>query len=321
MKPNDSAPLDAVTPGAKTADVEQFPVKDLRFHPFNEKIYGPDVPQALTASVKECGLAAAIMATSTTKTVVHGTCRTKAAHAAGLETVPVIFIDEPATEEDFEDLIVRYNVGRDKTNEQKSREFAHFLGREIAAVAAAKLAQKGKKSVPKLPPTKSRDVAAAKVGGKSSSLEKGAKVVEAIDKLLTEGKQVEARLLRDVLNKDGFDPALKKGQREGWIPKPDAKVREDKVAGEVVPAEEADQNEAPEPLVAAEPAAPTPVADAVADNPAESHIAALRQLKQFIRGGGADELDDDAKEELSDAFDAVRQALEEAGLIPELVAA
>ncbi len=303
--------------------------KALRIHPFNSTIYGDDLTESLAMSVKEAGVGTPVMVTRKTRTVASGSTRVRAADAAGLETVPVIFIDEPASDDEFEELIVRFNMGRIKSNETLAREFQHALEREMAAEAAAKRAKKvrGTDPVVKLEPGKSRDRAAVRVGIGASSLEKGLKVVQAIDRLLAEEKTDEAQVLRKTLNHDGFDPAYQRGLREGWIAKPKAKKRKDPKVQ--TPESEGDaaanppvQAEAPEVQEVQGPQAPQQVvADADVDNSVDAHIEALRRLKVFVRSGGTEGLGQETKGMLGDAFDEVRKALEEAGVILEMVLA
>ena len=67
------------------------------------------------------------------------------------------------------------------------------------------------------------DIAAKQVGLSRPTAVKGAQVVQAIDRLIAEGKQDEAEELRAVLNGQSFDAAIQAAMKAGHIEQPPPK--------------------------------------------------------------------------------------------------
>jgi hypothetical protein len=190
----------------------------LHAHPLSESIYGSDLPQSVLASVKEEGICSPLIVSKGKMQVISGSTRLKVAQKLNMKAVPVLFLDQQLTSEEEQDLLLKYNVTRDKTNEIRVREFKCYLEIEKGlAQHRVPVPKNDTAQVPNLAPKKSRDVAAEKVGASHSSLQNGLKAVEAIDRLTREGKFEDANRLRRVLNENGYSQAKNLAVNQCWI--------------------------------------------------------------------------------------------------------
>lgn len=218
--------------------VEQVPVDELSPHPLNEKIYGPSDLEGLVASVGDGGITSALTArwVDGKRQLIGGHRRREAAKLAGLTHVPVLMV-EVKDERTGAQRLVQDNVGaREKTNEERIREYAILKPTEAAAAKTRQQAagkQEGKNPAP--PPAdaagKAGDIAAKKVGKSRPWAEDGLKVVAAIDELTAKGQPEKANGLRALLNKS-TDGALKSAMAAGYLPKPEAKGSKPRTAKE-----------------------------------------------------------------------------------------
>ena len=208
-----------------SAEIHWVEPDKLHLNPLSDNIYGSDVPAALLASITENDIQSPLIVAKVSMKVISGNTRLRVAQQLSKVKVPVLFVETDLTGEEEQNLVLSHNVSRDKTNEIRVREYECYLDieRELAKqrVAAGK---KGAATVPNLAPSKSRNVAADKVGGSHSSLETGLKVVKAIDKLTSDGKIQEASRLRKVLNENGYSPAKNLAVNQGWLVEDSPKV-------------------------------------------------------------------------------------------------
>jgi hypothetical protein len=155
----------------------------------NEKIYGESLPDdALKASIATHGIFNPIII-NRNKEIISGTRRWLAAQAAGFDRVPVISLLEETEDGLLSELfLIESNHYRDKTPEQKGREFIE-LKRIEAGLAKQRQAQspggKGKRllkeNLPEAITGQSRDKAADAVGLSAKTAEKLATVVQLAD--------------------------------------------------------------------------------------------------------------------------------------------
>ncbi len=218
----------------------------LHLNTLSDKIYGRDIPVALLASITENDIQAPLIVAKLSMTVISGNTRLRVAQQLSKEKVPVIFVETDLTREEEQNLVLSHNVSRDKTNEMRAREFGCYL--QIEKELARQRAATGRiaaSKVPNLAPTKSRTIAADKVGASHGSLETGLKVVTTIDRLVADGKGAEAERLRKVLNENGYSPAKNLAVNQRWLVEDKRKVAK-RSKSSALPA--------PDPLAVLEPA-------------------------------------------------------------------
>lgn len=201
-----------------SSEIHWIAPKQLEINPLSDNIYGSDVPTALLASITENGIKSPLIVAKASMRVISGNTRLRVAKQLSLEKVPILFIEGQISDEEEQNLVLSHNVARDKTNEMRVREYRCYL--DIEKELTRQRVAAGKKrsaTVPNLAHSKSRDVAADKVGGAHSSLETGLKVLKTMDKLTAEGKTEEAARLRDILNANGYSPAKNLAVNQGWL--------------------------------------------------------------------------------------------------------
>ena len=101
-------------------------IANLRVHPLSVKVYGTDEDVSdLVASIRQHGILRPLVATAD-NLVISGKRRLAAAIQVGLDQVPVVV--SPLTDAvEIELFLLEDNRTRDKTNEQKAREYAERL--------------------------------------------------------------------------------------------------------------------------------------------------------------------------------------------------
>ena len=300
------------------ARIVMVPPADLNPDPQSQKRYGVGASEGLRASIEDNNILTPLIVDRRTMTLIDGHSRHSVAGELGIELVPVIFVNGANSE-----APIARNTYRDKTSEMRVREFIELVAIEKEKAKLRKrLKKEEREKVPKLGPSKSRDRAAAKSGLSATSLETGSDVVKAIDDFKAKGDMARANRLRDTLNKDGIKPAHDLAVEIGAIKiekkkevvvaakgKPEAKkaaarhqgVGGAKAAGVVVPAPIAN------------------IPEAELDDSVDVHIAAIRGAAKFVRRADDAELSEDARGALGDAYHELRGALEEAGIILEVV--
>jgi len=182
-------------------------ISELKPHPLNAEIYGDGCNEELLNLIQKNGVKDeyALVITGDqaycgANVIISGHRRFNAAQMAQISEVPVI-ISNKTTQEDIEELLVLGNVGsRERTIEQKAREYKAL--KRIEAARAEKRMLSGKKNpMANLPQGTSREFAAEKVGMKARTAEKAVKVINVIDKAKELGEQKIAQDITDTLNK------------------------------------------------------------------------------------------------------------------------
>jgi ParB-like chromosome segregation protein Spo0J len=187
--------------------VELRDPKKLKNHPLNLRIYGDKPDPEFVASVKEHGITDPLHVLAD-GTVVLGNRRKQAAVINSIKEVPVIVRVDLVDPLEIERVLILGNRYREKTTEQKAREYERF--KEIEAEQAAQRSAANLKRgehVPD-PPKKtdrekqgdSRKNAAEAVGMSATTAERAATVVHKIDELTAAGDTESAAALADTLN-------------------------------------------------------------------------------------------------------------------------
>jgi protein gp37/ParB-like chromosome segregation protein Spo0J len=200
----------------------------LRPHPDNLAIYGDADPRdaELLENIRTRGMLHPLLVTRD-GVIISGHRRWRAAQALGHTHIAVTVFpsDDPL---DILEALISANEQRPKTNEQLAREFRALMVVEEARakqrmVDGGKAAGRGrqKQGVANLPHPipipKSREVVAKRLGRRARSMEKGGKVVAAIDELTELGKADEAAKLRRTLNTKSVDRAYRHAEQTGLL--------------------------------------------------------------------------------------------------------
>lgn len=188
----------------------------LKAHSKNEMIYGIDEDVSeLKNEIRESGKVVRLVITPN-DTIISGHRRVKACKELvqegdkRFETVECEVVDYDTEDDEVADIIL-YNKSRVKTLEQKVREAREML--ELEKIAAAKRKEGTlKQNQNTVPPTlaerakenktgESRNIVAAQLGLKSGQeLDRVIKAIDMIDELLSQGREEDAALIRNVLN-------------------------------------------------------------------------------------------------------------------------
>jgi len=219
--------------------------KSLHPHPLSVQIYRDGATDELRDSIKAKGIYEPLLITWD-NTVVSGHRRLACALELGLEAVPVT--DTGLTDPlDIEEAVIEANRYREKTTEQKAREFIHLLVIETKRAkdrqAAAQMNGKDQQGEPvrkqqrdgfgnpigddgsvrknSSTPTdgngRAKDAAASRVGMSRPTAEQASQVVAAIDTLESSGKQEQAAAIRETLNKKSTRKALAQAKASGAL--------------------------------------------------------------------------------------------------------
>lgn len=182
----------------KVVEVDPF---KLTAHEFNQKIYRDAPDEEFLESVKSLGILEPILAYEDDgdAVVLSGHRRMNAARMLKMESVPVIMQDEDlvGNDDDAIRVLILSNRQRDKTNEQRAREYAMLLS--VEQRLAEDRQQTGRKTEGKK--GKAQNIAAQAVGMDYRTAEKAQVVVEAIDEAEEQGDEVKAAELRGKLNR------------------------------------------------------------------------------------------------------------------------
>lgn len=192
--------------------------RDLRPHEANERIYGDHADKGLIDSIRTFGIHDPLLITHDGR-IISGHRRYEAAVSLGLPKVPVsVFSSDD--ELDIEQALIECNRQREKTNEQKSREY-----KRLKAILHERESRQGNNQYTNgnvasgkyLPEAdKPSQKAAAAVGMSRPTADKGAAVVDAIDDLRANGEIEQADALRDQLNKS-VSSAFNTAKSDGLI--------------------------------------------------------------------------------------------------------
>lgn len=228
------------------ATVELRAVDDLKPHPLNERIYGDSADDELISRVQMLGIIHPLLVAHD-GTVISGHRRLDAAQKLGMAQVPVLV--SPLTDPlDLEELLIEANRQRQPSNEQRVREYQHLKtlrlkrtarGPRLPAAPAEPVPAADAPGLPAdeppapppfepdagLPPAvdeatlrEARREAAKQVGGRETTLERGAEVVERIDALEQQAQAEAAEDLRRLLNQRSVSAAWKSLQPEEASP-------------------------------------------------------------------------------------------------------
>jgi len=194
-------------------------VSDLKPHPLNAKIYGDGCDTELMESIEKKGVLVPILIAGDGR-IVSGHRRYNAAQMLGLETVPVsVFHSDDDL--DIQEAIIHSNRQREKTTEQRTREYQALkkVERERSKrrqMEAGEMYGKGAKVKENFPEPlgkgQTRDLAAAEVGMSGKTAEKASHVVDTADALEAEGREEEAAEIRDTLNNKSVSAAHRKAE-------------------------------------------------------------------------------------------------------------
>lgn len=175
----------------------------LKNHPKNAEIYGTIPDPEFVEHIKKYGVLCPLLITPE-NVVIGGHRRRQAAIMAGIKDVLVI-VCRGLSELDVCELLLADNKYRDKTTEQRAREYE--FGLEIEKKRAEERQKAGKKAATDLTSNltegtgEAAAIAAEKVGMSKNTAKKAAKVVQKIDEAEAAGDTETAEHLRETLNK------------------------------------------------------------------------------------------------------------------------
>jgi len=180
---------------------------DLMPHEVNESIYRDAPDEEFIESIKRLGILEPILAHEvmhglTPETVVlSGHRRMNAARVLEMDEVPVIIQPDElvGTDDEAIRLLILSNRQRDKTNEQRAREYAVLKEIEVRLAHERKKqhhdkGEEGEKA------GRASDIAAQAVGMSGRTADRAVSVVEAIDEAEASGDEGRAAGLRRKLN-------------------------------------------------------------------------------------------------------------------------
>lgn len=183
-----------------TGKIMLVPPEDLKPHPINRKIYGDKVDKEFVESCKT-GLVEPIVATSDL-TIISGHRRASAATLLEWDLIPTVIREDLKDSLDIEEALILANRQREKTTEQKAREYSRL--KEIAEARTHHGGRGNKKETSccsNTTFTDRSDTKAAKAAGLGRSTAILAeKVVEKIDQAEADGNTDTAERLRNDLN-------------------------------------------------------------------------------------------------------------------------
>jgi len=205
----------------KLIHLEFRETKDLKPHPLNQQIYGETEPDPeLVTSIKKEGIITPLVILRD-GTIVSGHQRHAGAIKAESDKVPVtIFQSEDPLEIEY--ALIKANLQRQKTNEQKAREFSKLKEIETEKakrrqIEAGRVNGRGQKVQENFPEAigkgQARDLASDKLGVSGRTLDKSAKVVEVAEKLKASGEEEKGQDLLDTLNGKSVDRAYKTARK------------------------------------------------------------------------------------------------------------
>lgn len=167
---------------------------DLRPHPLNDEIYGDGADPDLIESIRNKGILNPLLITLD-NLIISGHRRWEASVAVGLDMLPVVVFGSTDTL-DIEEALIESNRQRTKNNEQIGREYKHLKriynerdskqGRRTDLTSVKDFTEVNEPAVR----------AAEKLGVSKPTAHKAERVIDAIDKLKTEGDNHSAEHLR-----------------------------------------------------------------------------------------------------------------------------
>ena len=180
---------------------------DLEPHEVNEDIYRDAPDEEFIESIKRLGVLEPILAKeeltdgAPLTVVLSGHRRMNAARALEMDEVPVIIQPEElvGTDDEAIRLLILSNRQRNKTNEQRAREFDVL--KEVESRLAEDRGKGGRGQAEEGKTGTARDIAAQAVGMSGMTAERASVVVKAIDEAEAGGDEAKAADLRRMLNR------------------------------------------------------------------------------------------------------------------------
>jgi ParB-like chromosome segregation protein Spo0J len=182
-------------------EIRFVPPEGLIPHPINKELYGDVVDEEFIKSVAT-GLVEPVVATSDL-TIISGHRRVIAAASLEWDLIPTVIRADLTDPLDIEEALILANRQRDKTNEQKAREYKRLKEIEHARAHKGGRGQSKKKTLDSSSPEyrERGDAKAAKAAGFGrTTAQRAEKVVEAIDTAKAEGNTDKAEHLSKQLN-------------------------------------------------------------------------------------------------------------------------
>jgi len=187
---------------------------DLISHEVNQSIYKDAPDEEFMESIKALGILEPIIVWVNDELemiVISGHRRMNAARLLHMEKVPVIVRRDVGSDDEAVQILILSNRQRDKTNEQRAREYAVLkevesrlsLARKSAGIAVEAEGKTGR----------ARDIAAKAVGLSGLTADKAQVVLEEIDAAEAADDDERAEMLRKTLNRS-VSKAHKKVVRE-----------------------------------------------------------------------------------------------------------
>lgn len=178
---------------------------ELKNHPANLEIYGDTIDDEMLASMKDGKQLTPIVLAANGETIVSGHRRMQGARKLKWKTVDCIIRKDLADETDIVEALLNANQQRDKTAEQKAREYKRRKEIEsVRAMARMKHRENKDETGPSakvaLGSGRASDIAAEKSDLSPPTARKAEKVVDAIDKVEEKGDAKAAEVIRDRMN-------------------------------------------------------------------------------------------------------------------------
>ena len=193
-------------------------VDTLNPHPLSVQIYQDEPDAAFIDNVRRRGIIEPLLVT-TKHQILAGHRRWQAAIKAGIKQVPVREVEITSKVEE-ERLILDSNLQREKTTEQRLREYEHYRAIERKC-ASSRRGQRTdlRKNSSTSPAGRARDLAARKVGLSGAHAEIGMKILNELDARRDSKDETLSGEIRAVLNKSGIHAAHRELLDAGWMTK------------------------------------------------------------------------------------------------------
>ena len=298
-------------------EISMMAVDEIKPHPKNVEVYG-DVEKdgsvaGLAQSISAAGIREPLVVTSE-GVLVSGHRRLRAARSLNMTEVPVR-VFQSTDETEVKVALLAFNVHRIKTKRQIIEEGLLCLEIKRAQKLARKVAKANGENMENFPTCEkgtTRDLAAQELGISGRTLEKGIKVEAAIAKLRADGREDDAAVVENSLEKS-IDAGFTKAKSLGAIAETSRKKATAKVAPQQV---ETTPDELKAELVAVEevPA----VNEESSPKPVQSSDAAIEvadRFVSFLRSAEAKELNTTQRRELEKVLAQIVRIGEELGLI------
>jgi len=176
-------------------EITQVDPQSLKNHPANIEIYGDVADDDFVESCRG-GILEPVLATED-NVIVSGHRRVQSCRILNHKTIPVIFRPDLKDPLDIEEALLLSNKQREKTNEQKAREYRRLLDIEKQR---ATIRQKSGTPAPQGDKGRADEKAASSAGMNVKTARKASKVLDVIDAAEASGDDDKADKLKDTLN-------------------------------------------------------------------------------------------------------------------------